>query len=61
MDITLHEKNHGQQIVNLDAFEAVAMNDLKPKSNIIKNLMAYSKALKVNDYKTLGKQELILN
>jgi len=61
MDITLHEQNHGQKIVNLEAFEALMMNDLKPKQSTIKNIMAYSKALSVECYDSLGQQETILN
>ena len=61
MDITLHEKNHGQTIVNLESFEDLMMGNLKPSESTIKNILAYSEALSVKRFDCLGNQETILN
>lgn len=61
MDITLHEKNHGQKIVNLESFEDLMMGNLNPTKTTIKNIMAYSRALSIKKFDCLGEQETILN
>ena len=61
MEIPLHEEFYGQELVNMELFEALMLDDLKPKKQTIANLMAYSKALSVRCYESLGQQETILN
>ena len=61
MDITLHENNHGEKLVSLEAFEDLMMGNLKPSKTTIKNIMAYSKALSIKKFDCLGEQETILN
>ena len=61
MEKHLHEEFYGQEFVNLEVFEALMMDDLKPKKQTIANIMAYSKALTVQCYESLGCQETILN
>ena len=61
MDITIHEELFGQENLNIDAFEALMMDNLKPRQKTINNIMAYSKALSVSTYDSLGQQDTILN
>jgi hypothetical protein len=61
MEKPVHEEFYGQELANFEVFEALMMDDLKPKKQTIANLMAYSKALAVNCYQSLGCQETILN
>ena len=61
MDITIREELFGQENFNLDAFEALMMDELKPKPQTISNIMAYSRALSVSTFDSLGQQETILN
>ena len=61
MEITLHEKNHGQKTQNLEAFEDLMMGNLKPNETTLKKIMAYSRALSIKKFDCLGEQETILN
>lgn len=61
MEKPVHEEFYGQELANLEVFEAFMMDDLKPKKQTIANIMAYSKALAVQCYESLGQQETILN
>ncbi len=61
MEKPLHEEIFGLELVNMEAFEALMLDDLKPKRQTIANIMAYSKALEIKNYKSLGQQEIILN
>lgn len=61
MDITIHEESYGQTSLKADIISAFQSEAVQPKRNTIKNLMAYSKALTVNQYDTLGQQEINLN
>lgn len=45
----------------IETLEALMTEEMKPKKQTIANLMAYSKALKIENYSTLGQQEIILN
>ena len=61
MEKPVHEEFYGQELVSIEVFEALMMDDLKPKKQTIANIMAYSKALSVRCYDSLGSQETILN
>ncbi len=61
MDITLHEKLYGQIFLNSKTEKSVGESKIKVRKETIKNLMAYSRALSVSNYESLGQQEVILN
>lgn len=61
MEKPIHEEFYGQELVNFEVFEALMMDDLKPKKQTIAKIMAYSKALTIHCYESLGCQETILN
>ncbi len=61
MDITIHEEFHGQKSLNQEAIDASAQERIVPKKQTIASIMAYSGALSVRCYETLGQQESILN
>lgn len=61
MEKPLHEEYYGQELVNIELFEALMLDDLKPKKQTIAKIMAYSKALTIRCYESLGQQEVILN
>ncbi|MFT4754129.1 MAG: hypothetical protein ACI9GM_001008 [Salibacteraceae bacterium] len=61
MDITLHEESYGQKSLKSELAEAFSAEGLPAQRETIKNIMAYSKALSVNQFGTLGKQETNLN
>ncbi|MGB0391557.1 MAG: hypothetical protein ACPGRC_01310 [Salibacteraceae bacterium] len=61
MDITLHEESYGQKSLKKEVVAAFKELSAKPSRDTIKNIMAYSRALSVSDYESLGKQELNLN
>tara|TARA_R110002050_G_scaffold286088_1_gene436095 strand:- start:47856 stop:48041 length:186 start_codon:yes stop_codon:yes gene_type:complete len=61
MEKPVHEEFYGHELANLEVFEALMMDDLKPKKQTIANIMAYSKAVTFQCYESLGQQESILN
>jgi hypothetical protein len=61
MDITLHEESYGQKSLKTEIVNAFHSESIKVHGDTIKNLMAYSKALAVNQYQSLGQQENNLN
>ena len=61
MEAPLHEEFYGQKLASIELFEALMLDDLKPRKQTIANIMAYSKALDVRCYDSLGDQETILN
>lgn len=61
MDITLHEEFYGQTFLNPKAEKSSGGSKIRARKETIKNLMAYSRALSVKSYESLGQQETILN
>ena len=61
MDITLHEEFYGQKSLKEEIVDAFNKETIVPARDTIKNIMAYSKALAVREYESVGQQEIILN
>mgnify|MGYP000050051916 CR=1 FL=1 len=61
MDITLHEESYGQKSLKSEIAKAFSADGISAQRNTIKNIMAYSKALSVGQFDTLGQQETNLN
>lgn len=61
MDITLHEELYGQTFLNPKTEKSNGEPKIRARKETIKNLMAYSRALSVKSYESLGQQETILN
>jgi hypothetical protein len=61
MDITLHEEFYGQKSLNQEAVDASLQERIVPKKQTIATIMAYSRALSIQCYETLGQEETILN
>lgn len=61
MDITIHEEFYGQKSLNQEASPHVEPQKMIVHRQTITNIMAYSKALSVSCFDSLGTQEIILN
>jgi hypothetical protein len=61
MDITLHEESYGQKSLKSEIVSAFKEKGTSPERETIKNIMAYSKALSISQFDTLGQQESNLN
>ncbi len=61
MDKTLHEEFYGQKSIKNEVIDFFTENEVKPHRDKIKNIMAFSKALTVGQYESIGPQETILN
>ena len=61
MDTPLHKEFFERKSLKLVIKEALEATPILPNQNTIKNIMAYSKALSVSQYESLGQQEMNLN
>lgn len=61
MDKTLHEEFYGQKSIEKEVIGFFHENEVKPHSDKIRNIMAFSKAFSVEQYDSLEQQETILN